>query len=292
MNLSATISASKKPSEGERTALVNLLTDEDPVIYRMVRGKILSCGPEVGEWLRPHVLSPDPVLRRRSREILRHFDRQSADTRFLVFCLKHGEEFDLEEGAWLLARTEHPDINIEAYRALLDSYADELRARIDFQAGGRRILTTINEFLVKGLGFTGNEENYYDPDNSYLNCVIDRRTGNPIGLCLLYLVVARRLRLPMAGIALPGHFICRYQSSADEIYLDAFNRGKLLTKAHCIQYLLHGSHGLREEFLAPASARRMLTRICSNLHQIYRQLERAEEATRLQRYLIALARAR
>jgi regulator of sirC expression with transglutaminase-like and TPR domain len=292
MNSSATIFSSKLPSEGERMALVSLLADDDPAIYEAVQKKILSCGSEAEEWLRPHVLSTDPVLRRRSREILRHFARQNADTRFLAFCLKHGEEFDLEEGAWLLAQTEHPDINVEAYQALLDSYAAELRERIDFQAGGRRILAAINEYLFKELGFAGNEENYYDPDNSCLNRIIDRRTGNPIGLCLFYLVLARRLRLPMAGIALPGHFICRYQSSSDEIYLDAFNRGKLQTKAHCVQYLLLGSHGLREEFLSPVSARRMLMRLCSNLHQIFRQLERAEEATRLQRYLIALARAR
>jgi len=75
-------------------------------------------------------------------------------------------------------------------------------------------LVRMNEFIFGSLGFTGNMENYYDPENSYLNRVVDRRTGNPINLCLVYLMLARRLRLPIAGIGLPGHFICRFQSTS------------------------------------------------------------------------------
>jgi regulator of sirC expression with transglutaminase-like and TPR domain len=173
---------------------------------------------------------------------------------------------------------------------LLDNFAGELRERIDFNETHKEILTTINNYIFDELGFSGDEESYYDPQNSYLNRVIDRRRGNPINLSLLYLLLARRLQLPMAGIGLPGHFICRYQSTSDEIYVDAFHHGKFLTKADCIQYLVSGSHGLQDEFLAPVSTRRMLMRICSNLHQIYSQMELSEETTRLQRYLVALAR--
>lgn len=290
MSSPVTVTPAKELSESQWKALVNLLGDDDPAIYQTVRDKILSFGEEAGQWLRPHRLSDDPLLRRRAREIVLHFDRQEADTWFLAFCLKHGEEFDLEEGIWLLALTQYPEINVEAYRALLDHFVSELRERIDFNETHKEILTTINNYVFDELGFSGDEENYYDPQNSYLNRVIDRRKGNPINLSLLYLLLARRLQLPMAGIGLPGHFICRYQSTSDEIYVDAFHHGKFLTKADCIQYLVSGSHGLQDEFLAPVSTRRMLMRICSNLHQIYSQMELAEETTRLQRYLVALAR--
>src|ERR1041385_7550456 len=290
MSVPVTTSPAKELSESQWKALLNLLGDDDPAIYQSVREKIMSFGENAGEWLRPHQLSSDPIVRRRAREIVRHFDRQEADTWLLAFCLKHGEEFDLEEGVWLLALTQYPDINVEAYRALLDHYAEELRERIDFTESAREILITINHYLFDELGFTGNEENYYDPENSYLNRVLDRRTGNPINLSLLYLLLARRLKLPMAGIGLPGHFICRYQSTSAEVYVDAFHHGKFLSKADCVQYLVHGNHGLQDEFLAPVSTRRLLMRICSNLHQIYSQMELAEETTRLQRYLVALAR--
>jgi regulator of sirC expression with transglutaminase-like and TPR domain len=290
MSAPATSSPLKELSESQWKALVNLLGDDDPSIYQTVREKILSFGEDAGEWLRPYRLSDDPLLRRRAREIVQHFDRQEADTWFLAFCLKHGEEFDLEEGIWLLALTQYPDINVGAYRALLDHFAAEIRERIDFSETDKEILTTINNYIFDELGFSGDQESYYDPQNSYLNRVLDRRKGNPINLSLLYLLLARRLQLPVAGIGLPGHFICRYQSTSEEIFIDPFHHGKFLTKADCIQYLVSGSHGLQDEFLSPVSTRRMLMRICSNLHQIYSQMELSEETTRLQRYLVALAR--
>jgi regulator of sirC expression with transglutaminase-like and TPR domain len=290
MSLPATSTPAKELSESQWKALVNLLGDDDPSIYQTVREKILSFGERASDRLRSYRLSSDPVLRRRAREIVQHFDRQEADTWFLAFCLKHGEEFDLEEGVWLLALTQYSDINVEAYRALLDHFAAEIRERIDFSETNKEILTTINNYVFDELGFSGDQESYYDPQNSYLNRVVDRRRGNPINLSLLYLLLARRLELPVAGIGLPGHFICRYQSTSEEIYIDPFHHGKFLTKADCIQYLVSGSHGLQDEFLAPVSTRRILMRICSNLHQIYSQMELMEETTRLQRYLVALAR--
>jgi regulator of sirC expression with transglutaminase-like and TPR domain len=290
MSAPATISPPEPLSESQKGALLSLLADEDSAVYRPVREKILSYGSEVINWLQPHTLSNDPALRRHAQDIISHFGRQAADTRFLGFCLKHGEEFDLEEGVWLLAQTQYPDINVEAYQALLDTFAAELRERLDLTREAKEVLTRINAYLFEELGFSGNEENYYDPENSYLNRVIDRRTGNPINLSLLYMLLARRLRLPVTGIGLPGHFICRHQSSAAEIFIDAFNGGKFLSKADCVQYLAHANYSLRDDCLAPVSSRRMLLRICGNLHQTYLQLQRSEETTRIQRYLVALAR--
>ena len=280
----------KELSESERAALLTLLADEDPAVFQTIRERILACGPAAVAWLRPYRLTADPALRRRVKEIIRHFERQDADNRFLTFCLKHGEEFDLELAAWLFAQTRYPEINVAAYQAVLDSHAAELRERIIFCSTSEEILTVVNKYLFEELGFTGNEANYYEPANSYLNRVLDRRTGNPINLCLLYLLIARRLRLPVTGIGLPGHFICRFQSSSEEMYIDVFNRGRFLKKADCVQFLQHGNYSLRDDFLSPVSPRRILMRICSHLHQIYTNLENSDETTRLQRYLVALAR--
>jgi regulator of sirC expression with transglutaminase-like and TPR domain len=277
-------------SESQKAALMNLLTDDDPAVYRVIREKILSFGDAAIPWLRAHHLAGDPVLRRRVQEILDHHDRHQTDNRFLAFCLSQGEDLDLEEGVWLLARTRHPQVSVPGYQALLDDYAGELREQIDFGSNPEQILAAINEFLFDHLGFKGNEQNYYEEENSYLNQVIDRRMGNPISLCMIYLFIARRLRLPVVGIGMPGHFLCRFQSSNGDIYIDAFNRGKLLSKADCVKYLLHTSHGFQEGFLAPVTPRRVLMRMCSNLHQIYSQMELADEMARLQRYIVALAK--
>ncbi len=290
MSVSAVIKPPEKPSERERAALISLLTDDDASIYRVVRDRILSCGPGATEWLKPHTLSSDPVLRRRAQEITQHFLREKADDRFLAFCLSEGNDLNLEQGAWLLAQTQYPDINIEGYQALFDSYAGELLERVDLRADADQLLGAFNNYVFEVLRFKGNEQNYYDPENSYLNRVVDRRKGNPINLCLVYLMLARRLRLPLAGIGLPGHFICRFQTPTEEYYIDVFNNGKLWTKANCIQYLVFRNYTVQDNYLAPVSSRRMLMRICGNLHQVYHHLGMTGEATRLQRYLIALAK--
>jgi regulator of sirC expression with transglutaminase-like and TPR domain len=290
MSRVGTITSPEELSESQKAALLTLLADEDPSIYRKIRQRIVSFGPPAADWLRPHTLSRDPALRRRAQEIVLSFDRQAADDAFLGFCLKHGETFDLEEGAWKLAQTQYPDINVSGYQALLDSFASDISESLRAVTAAEDILGVLNGYLFDELGFAGNEEQYHDPDNSYLNRVLDRRTGNSINLCLVYLLLARRLVLPITGIGLPGHFVCRFQSSSAEIYIDAFNRGKLMTKADCVQYLLQGNYSIREDYLAPVSPRRILLRICGNLHQIYLQLEQTETATRLQRYLVALAR--
>lgn len=290
MNKAGAIASTEDLPESQKSALLKLLADDDPLVYQSIREKILSFGPAAAEWLRPHLLSRDPALRRRAQEIVLRLERKSADDRFLGFCLRHGEDFDLEQGAWLLASTQYPEINIEAYQALLDSYAADIRERLQPGSDPKATLDELNTYLFKDLGFSGNEEDYYDPQNSYLNCVLDRRTGNPINLCLVYLLLGRRLKLPLAGIGLPGHFICRFQSSAAELYIDPFNRGRLLSKADCVQYLLQGNYTVRDDYLAPITPRRMLLRICGNLHQIYVHLGQAEAASRLQHYLVALAR--
>ncbi|MBI3876174.1 MAG: hypothetical protein HY300_09520 [Verrucomicrobia bacterium] len=153
-----------------------------------------------------------------------------------------------------------------------------------------QILGSINQYIFGHLGFTGNDQSFYDPENSYLNRVLDRRTGNPISLCVAYIAVCRRLRLPVAGIGMPGHFLCRFQGTRGEIYIDAFRRGKLLTKADCVKMLISAGHDFYEGYLSPVSNRRILLRMCSNPHHIYTRLEHSEASNRLHRYITALAK--
>ncbi len=290
--MSSSFITEKEPalSESQRTALLTLLGDEDQAVYQTVREKILSCGEMALGWLQPHLLSREPLFRRRVQEIVEHLARQTADTRFLAFCVSQGEDLDTEQGVWLLSQTRYPDAHAIAYQAVLDAYAADLRDRIDLGAPARQILGIFNQYLFEELGFRGNELDYYHPDNSYLNRVMDFRTGNPLSLCLIYLFLGWRLKLPLTGIGLPGHFLCRYQSSTSEIYIDAFNRGRLLTRADCVRYLVQTSQGLQDGFLTPMRPRRILLRICSNLHQVYLQLKDTREAERLKRYVVALAK--
>ena len=277
-------------SDEKRKALLCLLADEDPGIYLPVREKIISQGPHVCDWLKYFVLDENPIVRRRVRDVISHFKRLKADTEFSAFCLNHGEDFELEEACWLLARTVDPEINTEAYRAVLDDYAHDLMHKIDFGSEPESIMAEINRYIFQTQRYQGNEDNYYSADNSYLNRVIDQRLGNPISLCMIYQLVGRRLGLPVTGIGLPGHFLCRFQTPRQDYYIDAFNKGRLLTKTDCMKYLKQAGYEFHETFLMPASSRRILLRMCSNLHQIYQRDNQAADAARLHGYIVALSK--
>ena len=274
----------------KRDALITLLADDDVAIYQAVRSRLLDYGPAICDWLRQFTLSADPKLRRRATELLTFHARNAAHQRFLDFCQKMGESGDLEMGAVLLARTRFPEVNQSGYSAILDEWADTLRTTLSGLTESGEILGEMNRYLFDRLAFSGNEQYGLDPDCVYFSKILDRRTGGPIGLCLVYLLLARRLQLPVTGIGLPSHFICRYQSSTREIYVDCFRRGAFLSKGDCVKYLLQARHEAVDGGLSPVSNRRMLLRMCVNLLHTYRRLEMDEEAARLQTYVQALGR--
>ena len=187
----------EKLSEPQVNALINLLGDEDPMVYQAVKQKFISLGSDTQIWLKPYQLSGDPTLRKHAKDIVQHFDRETADARFMAYCLQEESQLDLEKGALLFAQTQYPEINPAAYSALLDDMAGELREWLATSDPKERLLVRVNEFIFGKLGFTGNMENYYDADNSFLNAVLNRRTGNPVSLCLVYVPVSyTHLTLP------------------------------------------------------------------------------------------------
>jgi regulator of sirC expression with transglutaminase-like and TPR domain len=276
----------------ERTALLTLLEDEDPAIQDLLVDQLVSYGPAALEWLQPSLSGRSGVIRRRFELIKEQLGRQENDASFLKFCIGSESDMDLEDGLWRLARSEFPSISIDGYRALIDSFAEVLKDRLDSVDDGEGRFAMINHYLFDELEFSGNEENYYDPQNSYLNRVIDRRLGIPITLSVVLLLISDRLNLPVTGIGMPGHFLCRYQTSREEFYIDAFNRGRLLSKAECVRFLNEGGAGFKEEYLSPVSSRAIMIRICRNLVQIHRQNEDADMEERIGRYVTALSRKR
>ena len=282
--------AAPPATDQQRSALIKLLGDEDPTVYQAVRNKIISMGSDTQLWLKPCQVSSDATLRRHALEIVRHFDRELSDTRFMAYCLQDETLIDLEKGALLMAQTAYPEINPAAYSAILDQLAGELREWLAASDPQERMLVRVNQFLFEEKGFTGNMENYYDPENTFINRVLDRRTGNPVGLCMIYVLLMQRLGFSVCGVGLPGHSVCRFLDGTEEVYVDAFNLGKLLTRHDCIEHLKRCKHELRDEYLEPMTARRMLARMCGNLEQIYTELKRDADASRVQRYLFALTR--
>lgn len=154
-------------------------------------------------------------------------------------------------------------------------------------------ITALNKHLFQILKFRGDEDEYYDPRNSYINDVLRRRVGMPISLCILYLDIAGRLDLSMVGVGLPGHFIVRYVGggAVGEIYVDPYHAGKVLTRRECVDLvnrLTGGRLPWHDDYLQSVDNRHIITRLLNNLRGAYARLADPARALRVQNYLITL----
>jgi regulator of sirC expression with transglutaminase-like and TPR domain len=182
------------------------------------------------------------------------------------------EHIDLAKAALYIAQEEYPDIDPEEYLNALDTMADELQERLPNSRYPLRIIQSINQYLYEDLEFDGNRTDYYDPRNSFLNDVIERRQGIPITLALVYLEVARRIDFPMVGVGMPGHFLIRPDIPEIEIFVDAFNKGEVIFAQDCqerLSQIYQQPVTLQPEFLAVVSHRQFLARMLTNLKYIY-----------------------
>jgi regulator of sirC expression with transglutaminase-like and TPR domain len=182
------------------------------------------------------------------------------------------EHIDLAKAALYIAQEEYPDLDPEEYLNALDTMAVELQERLPDSRYPLRVIQCINQYLYDDLRFSGNKIDYYDPRNSFLNDVIDRRLGIPITLALVYLEVSRRIDFPMMGVGMPGHFLIRPDISDVEMFVDAFDRGNVIFSQDCQERLsdmFQQPVTLKPEFLAPVSNRQFLARMLTNLKFIY-----------------------
>lgn len=198
------------------------------------------------------------------------------DARHVLFAhvtSRPDEEIDLAAAALLIAEVEYPGLDIAHYLSVLDGMAEG--ARRVAQRRGVGLVEAMNGHLFDELGFVGNDADYYDPRNSFLNEVIDRRVGIPITLSVIYLEVARRLGLELVGISFPGHFLVGEPVGGGMRYLDPYHGGIALQRHDLEERLaraLGGTTQLSPEHLAPAPKRQILTRMLNNLRGIYHRM--------------------
>ncbi|MGH7411410.1 MAG: SirB1 family protein [Candidatus Methylomirabilis sp.] len=195
-----------------------------------------------------------------------------ARQRFAAIVTKGEENISLAEAALLIAQEEYPDLDIVAYLARLAQMADAVDTHSSDDQGPQNRIEVLNHYLFDNLGFRGNLEESDDPRNSFLNEVLDRRTGLPISISTVYLEIGWRLGMPLQGVGFPGHFLVKYLDSDGEIIIDPFHRGAVLTAEDCqgrLDRVYGGRLQFQPSFLAAATKRQILTRILTNLKRTY-----------------------
>ncbi|MGH7476324.1 MAG: SirB1 family protein [Longimicrobiales bacterium] len=196
----------------------------------------------------------------------------SARSRFAALVRLPDASFDLAEAALLVAAEEYPQLPTAAYLRRLDLLAERVKDRLADESAPLLVLQELSRLLFESEGLRGNVAAYYDPRNSFLNDVLDRRLGIPLTLSIVYLEVGWRLGLPLEGVNFPGHFLVRYRGEALDALVDPFQQGQIRfadDMQELLDRLYGGSVKLQPDFLRPAGKRDMLVRLLANLKSIY-----------------------
>ena len=182
------------------------------------------------------------------------------------------EGVNLAEAALLIAAEEYPSLDIGGYLGRIAQMAERVKDRVRLELEPIAVIEELNRYLFEEEGFRGNSEDYYDPKNSFLNEVVDRRKGIPITLSILYMETAWRLDLPVVGVGLPGHFIVKYKTAAREILIDPYHRGTLLSEEDCqrtVDQIYQGKIAFHRGLLTSIPKTVILARMLNNLKGTY-----------------------
>ena len=219
----------------------------------------------------------------------------SLEQQFSKLALTPHSSFNIVECALIIAQHEYPSLNIPDYLQQLDQLAEPLRMRLPADASKPHVISMLNHYLFRELGYAGNHDNYYDPRNSFLNDVMDRRTGIPITLSILYMEIGRRVGVNLQGISFPGHFLAKYVTDRGVIVLDPYNQGISLSEADLRERLRQSGGGDSIDMplsalLRPAAPHEIVVRLARNLKAIYKSAGELEKAIAMTSLILCVNR--
>lgn len=274
--------------ESELKALVSLLDDEDKQISSHVEEKILSLGKQAipfleHEWesnLNPHVQS-------RIEELIHTLQYELLKERLKEWYLSPDQ--DLLIGMWILATYQYPDLELEKLRQELEQiyYDTWLEFRPDLYPYDQ--VKVINGVLFNKLKFGANTKNFHSPGNSMINIVLESHKGNPITLCVIYMLVAQKLKLPVSGVNLPNLFILTYKDDNHQFYINAFNRGLIFSKQDIENYINELHLVPQSSFYEPCNNLEIIRRALRNLVMSFEKIGEHAKAEEVKLLLIEIS---
>lgn len=270
-------------------ALVSLLDDRAPDVAKRCRAQLFAEGERALEVLEEFVLSgespPAPGIARRA---LRELQDRLVDRELSRFAAPPPADLDLEAGVLLIARSQNPALDRGLVEERLDQFATRVRSRLVEGVTTEEQVEIFVDELCRVGGLSGNRGDYFDPDNSFIDQVLIRRTGIPIALSAVYLLVARRVGVPMFGIGLPGHFIVRC-GDRDGVFFDPFEDGRRLLPEDCEAHVRRAGFTPDRVLMDPVADRYILARMIANLIVVY---EHRADLARVRRLRGMFARLR
>ncbi len=267
-------------TERKFKALLQLITDPNQRVAATIQSELVGMGEVILPFLEDAKQS-EPTLTARLTEVGKDIQFARVQEEFSALLDKGSEDFDLETGTFLLARSAYPNIDVGTYTHRLDELADGIRSRVHPALDVEHACEILSDYLFNEQGFQGNRDDYYDPDNSFLNRVLDRRMGIPVTLSVLYLFLGRRLGLPFAGVGMPGHFVVKVEGADPPLFIDCFNGGVSLRVRDCEQFLTDAGVGFDPSYLMKTPSFLILARMIRNLIGIYEKQQETGQVERL-----------
>lgn len=275
--------------ESEIKALISLLDDDDKQVVSHVEEKILSLGKEVIPYLEKEwETSFNPALQGRIEEIIHVLQYDLLRSRLKDW--HKSEEKDLLTGMWLVATYQYPDLELDKLKQELEQiyYDTWLEFRPDLYPVDQ--IKVVNSVLFNKLKFGANTKNFHSPGNSMINVVLETRKGNPITLCVIYMMVAQKLKLPVQGVNLPNLFILTYKDDQhNQFYINAFNRGLIFSKQDIENYI-HELHLVPQpSFFEPCTSLDIVRRALRNLIMSFEKIGEHAKAEEVKVLLVEIS---
>jgi regulator of sirC expression with transglutaminase-like and TPR domain len=270
-------------STAQRDAFLSLLDDTSPAVRRALMARFSELGPAAAPFLQAVVSGNNRVLARHATWFLDELKFADPVAEFRGFI--RSLNYELETGALLLARTVAPRLDAGSCCTQLDAIANRCRELIVEPSSAREKCRVLNRVLFHEWGFHGNVEHYTDPRNSFLDQVLERRTGIPLSLSIVYLLVAERLGIDLEPVGLPGHFIVGCFVDDLPFFIDPFDRGVFRDAEEIFDLLRANNIVPKASDLAPTPVREVLCRSCRNLVNHYTAAGEPERAKLFARFV-------
>ena len=263
--------------ESEFKALVSLLEDDDPSVIRMVTDKILSLGNDIVPFLESEWESNfNSIVQERIEDITHLLQFEQVKERLKNWF--ESDDQDLLEGMWAIATYQYPDLVLEKLKQEIEQIYYEMW--LNFKPGLHPYdqVKILNGLMFHTYKFSSNLKNFHSPSNSYINCVLETKKGNPISLCIIYLIIATKLKLPVYGVNLPNLFVLTYKDPKyPQFYINAYNKGIIFSREDIENYIKELKLEPRDNFFEPCTNPEIIRRIFRNLIQSYKKAGESEK---------------
>lgn len=275
-------------NDTEIKALISLLDDEDHEVAEHVEQRIRQLGGQMipfleNEWEG----SFNPLLQKKIEELIHDLQYQSVLERMREW--RQGGGMDLLEGLWIIATYQYPDLSLEKLRQDLEQLYYEVWLDLSPDMHPVDQIKTLNNAFFTKLRFGPNSKHFHSPANSMINQVLESRRGNPISLCIIYMMIANRLGLPVYGVNLPTLFVLTFKNNNGvQFYINVFNRGLIFSKNDIDHYIGQLNLKPNDMFYQPCTNLDIVRRMLRNLMVSFEKNSDAERVNEVEQILNAI----